>query len=98
MKKAVSKPLTPEQKAELKTLAALSDEEIDTREVPEIVDWSSARRGALYRPVKQQITLRIDAEIIEWFRSRARWGEGYQTIGPCGNISSSISDQMRRRP
>ena len=89
MKKAVSKPLTAAQKAELKTLAALSDEEIDTREMAEIVDWTGARRGALYRPVKQQITLRIDAEIIEWFRSHARRGEGYQT-----NINRALREYI----
>jgi len=29
--------------------------------------------------VRLQITLRIDADVIEWFRSRSRKGEGYQT-------------------
>jgi uncharacterized protein (DUF4415 family) len=89
MKKAISKPLTAEQKAELKALAALPDEEIDTREMPEVVDWSGARRGVLYRPVKQQITLRIDADVIEWFRSRARHGEGYQT-----NINRALREYI----
>ena len=79
MRKGRSKPLTPEQKTELQALAALPEEQIDTSEMPEVVDWSGARRGVLYRPVKRQITLRIDADVIEWFRSRTREGEGYQT-------------------
>jgi uncharacterized protein (DUF4415 family) len=79
MRKGRYKPITSEQKAELQVLAALPDEEIDTRDMPEIVDWSGARRGVLYRPVKQQITLRIDADVIEWFRSHAGKDEGYQT-------------------
>jgi uncharacterized protein (DUF4415 family) len=50
---------------------------------------TGARRGVLYRPVKQQITLRIDADVIEWFRSRARHGEGYQT-----NINRALREYI----
>lgn len=80
MKKATSK-LTPEQQAELKALAALPDERINTGDVPEVTDWSGARRGMFYRPVKRQLTLRLDADVIEWFREHAPKGdgEGYQT-------------------
>lgn len=68
-----------EQKAEIESLAALSDEKIDTSDIPEILDWSGARRGALYRPVKQQITLRLDADVVAWFRANTPDGKGYQT-------------------
>ena len=68
-----------EQKAEIESLAALSDEKIDTSDIPEILDWSGARRGALYRPVKQQITLRLDADVVAWFRANTPDGRGYQT-------------------
>jgi len=76
----------------LKALAALPDQKIDTSEMPEIVDWSGARRGLLYRPVKRQITLRIDADVIEWFRSRARQGDGYQT-----NINRALREYIERQ-
>ena len=56
MKKGTSRALTKEQKAEIKALANLPDEKIDTTDIPEILDWSGAKRGLLYRPVKQQIT------------------------------------------
>ena len=79
MKKAISKKLTGEQKAEIEALAGLSEEEIDTSDIPEILDWSSARRGLLYRPVKKQITLRLDADVVAWFRANAPNGRGYQT-------------------
>lgn len=91
MSKGRSDPLSPEQKAELQALAALPDEQIDTTEMPEVVDWSGARRGALYRPIKRQITLRIDADLIEWFRSRTRGGEGYQT-----NINCALREYVER--
>jgi uncharacterized protein (DUF4415 family) len=72
--------LTAEQKAELEAIAALSDAEIDTRTMPEVRDWSQARRGALYRPIKRQLTLRLDADVIEWFKIRGGEGsDGYQT-------------------
>ena len=79
MRKERSKPLTAEQQAELDLLAALPEEEIDTRDMPEVRDWSEARRGVLYRPLKRQITLRIDDDVIEWFKSQSHQGGGYQT-------------------
>ena len=57
-----------------------SREEIDLSDIPEITPEQFARaivRKGL-RPVerKAQVTLRIDSDVIEWFRSR---GRGYQT-------------------
>ncbi len=79
MKKGGPRPLTPQEEAELATLAELSEAAIDTSDAPEIRDWSSARRGLFYRPIKQQLTLRLDADLIAWFRKHATKGEGYQT-------------------
>jgi uncharacterized protein (DUF4415 family) len=79
MKKANSKALTARQKAELDALARLPEDRIDTRKIPEVRDWSGAKRGLFYRPVKKQLTLRIDADVIAWFKERTPDGEGYQT-------------------
>ena len=35
-----------------------------------------AERGEFYRPMKEQITLRLDKDVIAWFKAG---GEGYQT-------------------
>ena len=35
---------------EIEALKALPDEQINTDDMPEVLDWSGARRGALYRP------------------------------------------------
>lgn len=35
-----------------------------------------AERGEFYRPMKEQITLRLDKDVIAWFKDG---GEGYQT-------------------
>ena len=79
MKKGASKRLTREQRAEIKSLAALRDEAIDTSDAPELLDWSGAKRGLFYRPVKQQLTLRLDADVVAWFKSHTTSAEGYQT-------------------
>lgn len=79
MKKAISKRLTADQLKELKSLAVRSDDAIDTSDAPELLDWSGAKRGLFYRPVKQQLTLRLDADVIAWFKGHTASSEGYQT-------------------
>lgn len=79
MRKGSSSSLTAEQQDELAALQALPEEQINTLDIPEQRDWTNARRGAFYRPLKKQITLRLDADIIEWFRNHPARGEGYQT-------------------
>ena len=72
--------LTEQQIADLERLKALPDDEIDTSDIPVVLDWKNARRGVFYRPVKQQITLRLDADVVSWFREHAGDdGRGYQT-------------------
>ena len=72
--------LTRRQKEDLARLRAMPDEEIDMSDAPEILDWSNAKRGMFYRPVKRQITLRVDADVVEWFKEHAgENGRGYQT-------------------
>ena len=79
MKKGNSNKHTGERKKEIEALAALPEEAIDTSDIPEILDWPDAGRGLLYRPVKRQITLRLDADVVAWFRANAPNGRGYQT-------------------
>jgi uncharacterized protein (DUF4415 family) len=79
MKKEHSNPVPPEIQAEIDALAA-SSSPIRTDLIPEATgDWSEARRGLFYRPIKQQITLRLDADLIDWFKRHRPQGEGYQT-------------------
>jgi uncharacterized protein (DUF4415 family) len=71
-------PLTATQRAELKALAALPDKEIDTSGIPPLSGtfWKNAVRNPFYRPVKQQVTVRVDADVLAWLRSTRR---GYQS-------------------
>lgn len=72
------KKVSARRKRELAKLAAQSDNTIDLSEIPEATDefWQRAVRNPFYRPVKKQITLRLDADVIAWLRKQ---GKGYQT-------------------
>lgn len=69
MKKVGPNRLTAKQRTELAALAVLPDDRIDTVDIPEARDWSDAKRGLFYRPIKKQLTLRIDADVIAWFKN-----------------------------
>ncbi len=70
--------LSAKQKRRLKKLAHRPDSEIDFSDIPELTEksWRNAVRNPFYRPVKKQLTLRLDADVIAWLR---RQGKGYQT-------------------
>ena len=76
----MKKKTEPARTAELERLAAMSDAEIDTADIPEAPagNWALAKRPGLYRPVKRHVTMRLDADVIEWFKNHAG-GRGYQT-------------------
>jgi len=73
---ATPRKLTAEEQSALAAVAAMPDSAIDTSDLPEVIDWSGAVRGGLYRPVKRLTSLRLDADVLEWFKAR---GDGYQT-------------------
>jgi uncharacterized protein (DUF4415 family) len=70
--------LTSAQRRELADLVAQPDDKIDYSDIPPLTEkfWRTAVRNPFYRPVKKQITVRLDADVIAWLR---RQGEGYQT-------------------
>ena len=90
MKKDITE-LPPDVQEQIRTLEALPEDQVATTDAPEILDWSDARRGVFYRPLKQQITLRIDADIIAWFKASARDGQGYQT-----DINGALREHVQR--
>lgn len=72
-------PMSEDMKKRLEALAALPDSQIDTSEIPEWTadDFSRARPfRSMFRPRKEQITARIDADVLAWLKSH---GKGYQT-------------------
>jgi uncharacterized protein (DUF4415 family) len=83
-----ARKLTEAERAALEVVAAMPDNEIDTSDMPEVTNWSGAVRGALFRPVKRLISLRLDADLLEWFK---RGGEGYQT-----RINAALREYVER--
>ena len=71
-------PISAKRLEKMRKLAARPDSEIDTGDIPEITaeQWKNAVRGRFYRPVKCQITARVDADVLEWLKSQ---GKGYQS-------------------
>ena len=66
------------QRRQISALAAMPDEKIDYSDIPPLTDrfWKRAVRNPFYRPVKQQLTVRLDADVVAWLR---HLGKGYQT-------------------
>jgi uncharacterized protein (DUF4415 family) len=66
--------------SDFERLARMKPDEIDLSDVPEVTAEEFARgvvRYGLKPPLrKTQVTLRLDSDVLEWFRAR---GKGYQT-------------------
>jgi uncharacterized protein (DUF4415 family) len=82
--------VSEKQADELRRLAEEDEEAVDTGDIPEITNWEDAVRGRFYRPVKEQITLRIDADVLAWFRAG---GNKYQT-----RINAALREYIRHHP
>ncbi|MDO9710678.1 BrnA antitoxin family protein [Paracraurococcus lichenis] len=67
------------QRRRLERLAATPEETIDTDDILEVTDWSGAVRGGLFGPRKEAVTIRVDADVLAWFRNQAAGGSGYRT-------------------
>jgi uncharacterized protein (DUF4415 family) len=75
---AAGNPLTPRQRRNISAIAAKPDSEIDYSDIPRLREsfWKGAVRNPFYRPVKRQVTVRLDADVIAWLRMQ---GKGYQS-------------------
>jgi len=70
------KKLTREQKREIAAVATKKDTDVDLSDMPEVLDWSDAKIGKFFRPAKRPVTMRLDADVVEWLKG---YGPGYQT-------------------
>jgi uncharacterized protein (DUF4415 family) len=55
-------------------------------------DFSESKRGAIVKTAKERITIRLDPDIIEWFRDRARGGGNYQSL-----INEALREHIERQ-
>ena len=69
--------ITDKQRRELQRLAVRPDSQIDFSDAPERIPRpSEVEVGRFYRPIKQLVSLRVDADVLAWFRGH---GKKYQT-------------------
>lgn len=68
---------------------------MDLSDIPEQLDWSKAERGRFYRPLKEPVTLRMDMDVLAWFKAQ---GKGYQTrINEVLREHVAVASAPRRR-
>jgi uncharacterized protein (DUF4415 family) len=70
------KKLTDKQQAELKALSELKESDINLEDIPEFKSFDSPTIGKFYRPIKKPVTIRLDADVLQYFKNQ---GSGYQT-------------------
>ncbi len=72
--------ISHKSKTDFNRIDTLQDKDIDFSDCPEITPEMFAktivRKGLKLVPRKAQITLRMDADVLEWFKIQ---GRGYQT-------------------
>jgi uncharacterized protein (DUF4415 family) len=78
------KELTKKQRSEIEALTKLRDDQIDTSDLPEMHVTDKAVVSKFYRPVKKSVSIRLDADVLEWLK---RAGPDYQ---------SKINEILRR--
>jgi len=76
------------QANEIRALKRMKDREIDTTDIPPVLDWSKAVVGKFCRPVKKPLTIRLDADVLDWLKKQ---GKGYQT-----RINALLRSSMER--
>lgn len=43
-------------------------------------DFSGGKRGAVMKTSKEKITIRLDPDVIQWFRDQVQGGGNYQSL------------------
>lgn len=67
--------MKPKSSTDWKRVASMKDEDIDLDDIPEL-DEAFLREAEWQPPIKKPVTIRLDADVLEWFRGQ---GPGYQT-------------------
>jgi uncharacterized protein (DUF4415 family) len=84
-------PLSERERRDLKRLASAPDSQIDFSDAPESYPLpSEVHVGRFYRPIKQLVSLRVDADVLAWYRAL---GKGYQT-----SMNAALRRAMQTNP
>jgi uncharacterized protein (DUF4415 family) len=84
-------PISDRERRDLRRLARKSDPQIDFTDAPESERLpTNVQIGRFYRPIKQLVSLRVDADVLAWFRGR---GKRYQTY-----MNEVLRREMQAKP
>jgi len=88
------RPVTSTRKRRLARLAAQPDSQIDFSEIPPLTEkfWKNAVRNPFRRRAKQQLTVRLDADVVAWLH---RQGADYQSRLN-GLLRKAMQEEVRR--
>lgn len=88
----MKRKLTEELQEEIRKLQEMPDEEIDYSDIPPVADWGKAVVGRFYRPIKETVTIRLDADVLAWLK---QGGKGYQTR--VNSILRAVMEQQQKK-
>jgi uncharacterized protein (DUF4415 family) len=84
-------PIGERERRELEALAGMADSAINYSTAPAVKALPpQVHEGRFYRPLKHHISLRVDADVLAWFRSH---GKKYQTY-----MNAVLRREMQVRP
>jgi uncharacterized protein (DUF4415 family) len=76
-------------KSDLKRIDAMTDENIDYSDIPPLGDEFFTQKTVSFSPSKQQLTIQLDQDILEWLKAQ---GKGYET-----QINHILREVMERQ-
>ena len=73
---------------DLARLAAMSDDDIDYSDIPEVTDWSNSIRGLFTDSAQVEVRVRIDRDVLRWIIRQPGY---FPTV-----INDALRDYMER--
>jgi len=83
------KQLPELSEAQKSRLDAMSDKDIDYSDIPDITVTHREAIEKLYRPIKQTVTIRLDADVVSWLKRKY---DKYQTA-----VNHILREHMNER-
>jgi uncharacterized protein (DUF4415 family) len=82
-------------KSDLARIDRMTDAEIDYSDIPELSDEFFKNATVVWPPAKKQLTIRLDADVLDWLKSH---GRGYQTrINRILRVAMESQERRRAR-
>ena len=90
MRKASTKTNSVRISKQTRELYEQRDRRLDHSEIPQLPpsQWAKGNVGKYYRPLKSQISFRIDKDVLDWLKSK---GEGHLS-----RINAILRERMEK--